>query len=773
MFNIFKSKKPKKHAFNDAVYKNKPSSDMYRALVADNLIVAPSALKYSELNIKLIDEMMRNLTVSSPIFRLVRDLCGRSIRIEPTEPTDYDYESLKVVRERFKNVQGWGYFLEQLALTPFYGFCVFEKVFSIDPTDNLLKLKRLDYVPRRYIKYNKDKGWYIDINNSTIPITHDKFVLSVYNPTVEYVKGQSLFQWGMVQAYQDLNSMETQLREIQQKWGNAVPIFGYDPEEATTDEGRKNIAARAKMISEINNMSVIGVPLSGMNASVKDSFQFIDMNQLKPDLHAFGLKRLEDKIEEFLMGAKFSEGDRGSYARDAVQETEKNKVADHLAAFMSGVLNKLLDHDAVLYGYNARDYDYVLELEKTQNQKFSLEKLEAEVRAQQGDASIRLAEATARMLPIIGHLKFLGMSDEDITKQLETRIEIVSAVPAKELINPNSSYIGQNLPKTKADPTEYTTDNNKNIKEFAKSNKLDLIKKKAKKQAEFIQNVIDTRYAQVSEDITEQIKNYLYSTQSMNDLIGIVNLPYDYRKLYEDLVISYVLGYISEHNLYEGDFSPDDVYNIGYDKALNSLLNNNPELESIVSDAEAGIADTVVNIIELVTTGAVASLLVSYYAYNKLGGNYSEWLKSNVQSWYLDPKSAYWRTMYDMNIGNAYNLGVNNYQELIKDERSIGYYYATIDNVTTNLCRALNGTIQPIDSAFWKTYTPPNHYGCRSVRLLLSQADLAEYGLDITSDVAHPDIDNMFTGAPWQDISSGIEKNKQKIKNIVQKFDNI
>jgi SPP1 gp7 family putative phage head morphogenesis protein len=39
---------------------------------------------------------------------------------------------------------------------------------------------------------------------------------------------------------------------------------------------------------------------------------------------------------------------------------------------------------------------------------------------------------------------------------------------------------------------------------------------------------------------------------------------------------------------------------------------------------------------------------------------------------------------------------------------------AVLDNQTTALCRSLDGTILPINHAFWKTYFPPNHYNCRS-----------------------------------------------------------
>lgn len=46
---------------------------------------------------------------------------------------------------------------------------------------------------------------------------------------------------------------------------------------------------------------------------------------------------------------------------------------------------------------------------------------------------------------------------------------------------------------------------------------------------------------------------------------------------------------------------------------------------------------------------------------------------------------------------------------------------AVLDGQTSPLCRSLHGTRLPVGHPFWKTYYPPNHWGCRSaVRQLAS-----------------------------------------------------
>lgn len=50
-------------------------------------------------------------------------------------------------------------------------------------------------------------------------------------------------------------------------------------------------------------------------------------------------------------------------------------------------------------------------------------------------------------------------------------------------------------------------------------------------------------------------------------------------------------------------------------------------------------------------------------------------------------------------------------------------YDATLDEKTTVLCRTLHGTRAPIGDPFWKIFTPPNHFFCRSVPTEIWRSD--------------------------------------------------
>ena len=48
-------------------------------------------------------------------------------------------------------------------------------------------------------------------------------------------------------------------------------------------------------------------------------------------------------------------------------------------------------------------------------------------------------------------------------------------------------------------------------------------------------------------------------------------------------------------------------------------------------------------------------------------------------------------------------------------------YSATMDANTSEICRALNGIVLPVDDPFWKGHSPLNHYNCRCTLLRIDK----------------------------------------------------
>ncbi len=50
-------------------------------------------------------------------------------------------------------------------------------------------------------------------------------------------------------------------------------------------------------------------------------------------------------------------------------------------------------------------------------------------------------------------------------------------------------------------------------------------------------------------------------------------------------------------------------------------------------------------------------------------------------------------------------------------------YSAILDSRTTEICEELDGHVHPADDDFWTTYSPPNHFNCRSILIPVTQLD--------------------------------------------------
>jgi len=85
-------------------------------------------------------------------------------------------------------------------------------------------------------------------------------------------------------------------------------------------------------------------------------------------------------------------------------------------------------------------------------------------------------------------------------------------------------------------------------------------------------------------------------------------------------------------------------------------------------------------------------------------------------------------------LKTEYNLAITGAQMAAKwktilanaDTLPLLQFDAVLDKRTTEICRPLDGVILPIDHVFWKRYTPPNHYLCRSTIRQLASGKVTE-----------------------------------------------
>jgi hypothetical protein len=236
-----------------------------------------------------------------------------------------------------------------------------------------------------------------------------------------------MFDYGVTQAFDDLVALEGQIRALHTKYGGIIPVFGYDPVEAETEEGQKALEQRVEQINEmLGGESVMGIPLGGYEQSLKDGFQFISLNDLKIDMHNTLVKRLEDKLETFLMGARFSSTDAGSFAKDNVQAEQKDKMMLHLTKVMVNEMQKLIVLDSQLYGYEHWNFSFKFREILTEEEVINLEMKKAESQMFRGQSAIQLVQA-------VGVMKGQGIDEMLISRVLNVPPEFVAPIQATEV----------------------------------------------------------------------------------------------------------------------------------------------------------------------------------------------------------------------------------------------------------------------------------------------------------------------------------------------------
>ncbi len=122
--------------------------------------------------------------------------------------------------------------------------------------------------------------------------------------------------------------------------------------------------------------------------------------------------------------------------------------------------------------------------------------------------------------------------------------------------------------------------------------------------------------------------------------------------------------------------------------------------------------------------------------------------------WYLE-------TVFRTNISTAYNAGRLIQFSRFKDKIKYLEYVAIDDNRTTPICRRLDGTRLPPDDPFWATYTPPNHFNCRSTVRAIFKGSREAKTTRKRKPEGIPPIPEGFKGSPlnsWWKLTDSMAK---------------
>jgi hypothetical protein len=410
--------------------------------------------RYGTITQLIIQELMENLTISTNVLGLVRDVNGNEIDFKFKNENVENETDISEIKERIENIKGINEYLNRVAMTPFIEFCVHEKVYKYNEETGNLELKELVYVPQHLVNFdiriNPENGWYLsslvnhgkngvkadEYTNGRIPLTEEKFIIDVFNQTVEHPMGYGLFRYGILSAYYDLNDLESKMRDITNKYGNIIPVFGYNSRDIETEEGMKKLNQRVEALTVGEGVKALAIPLGTYTTNLKDGFQTISLSDLKIDMHLTIMSRLEDKIEKFITNSRFSKTDSGSQAKDAVMQDEKEKMVKQISKTVIVGMKKILTDDSEIFGYSPKNIDIFLKEIKGEETLLELESTKLDNTKKKTDNSIVIAENYSKIKSMIADLKFRNMTDEDVAEITGMNIKFIENIEASEYQEP-------------------------------------------------------------------------------------------------------------------------------------------------------------------------------------------------------------------------------------------------------------------------------------------------------------------------------------------------
>ena len=546
--------------------------------------------------------------------------------------------------------------------------------------------------------------------------------INAWNPATP--KGKSIFS-SCQASFWDKELYKNQLRGLAKKYGDVIVVFPYDE-----NQEEKDVREQAEQIKKAKGKNVIGVPV-GRGQTLKDSFQFIKLADLDPNIYTELEKNEKQKLIQKLLGGTLTIGDgegKGSYALANVHQNGLDDVLQEVAQFCCDSLYQLIENDSKFFGYNPEDFYFNLEKVVSQGRKNELDLKKEEITKIKIENIANFSQNGYNFSKSYIS-KYLGVDEQDI--QISDR-------------NGFNGFLKGEF--SQGDDTQ------KKIEEFIKFD------------AEF-QKFMQEKFEKFSKNIQEQILEQMQLISSN----GEFTFNLDYSMFKDDFILSQISGYAFSRMITQNiKIDIFDPFNIPFQEAIKSFLDKTPimyeAIEEITEEVRANFA-WIKKSTDLEITNKLFKNLQDDL---QNGGTLKTWIsksKDVIDKAGLGDKGYYLENVYRTNLFSQYSIG--NYKQLkdvVKSYR-VWEYHSIIDNRTSNICRTLNGRTYPADDTFWDSYFPPNHYQCRATviarkAVVKSQVDLTQDEiLTIDKEMGH------FKGNPAKKYWEDVEKNangKQK-----------
>lgn len=334
------------------------------------------------LNSESVKKIINDIDIASALQKLERAVAGRKILPYAKNPDMSDLE--KEIQQRFSGIK-FNRIINHLITARYFGYSCFEIVYNED-----FSIDTLIPIPYDYINYDtKTKEWEIKVGSNKIPLTREKFLLCIHKWNPAKVMGTSIFECCQ-QAFLDKSMFQRQLREIAEKYGDLIVIYPYD---VNMEEKEREVLR--KSVENIRGASSIGAPVDfNEEFDLKKVIDFIKLSDLDPSIYTELENREKEKLIQNILGSTLTMdngGGAGSYSLGQVHQDGFEQVVEEICKFVTDSLFQLLEIDSMFFGYNPKDFEFVLEKIYTEADKVEQEKEKENLKSIKLDNMLKLS----------------------------------------------------------------------------------------------------------------------------------------------------------------------------------------------------------------------------------------------------------------------------------------------------------------------------------------------------------------------------------------------
>ena len=169
----------------------------------------------------------------------------------------------------------------------------------------------------------------------------------------------------------------------------------------------------------MKGQDVIAIPVS-RNQGLKDSFDFIKLSDLQPEIYTELENREKEKLIQKILGGTLTinnGGGTGSYSLGEIHQQGLEAVIQEVCNFCTDSLYQLIELDSMFFGYNPNNFSWKLEKVYTEEEISEKDKKKEEKLSLKLDNMLKLSNIGYKLSKVY-LAEYLGIDEVSSKKVL-------------------------------------------------------------------------------------------------------------------------------------------------------------------------------------------------------------------------------------------------------------------------------------------------------------------------------------------------------------------